>query len=59
MQAEDLTQFVENMLTILNIINNILVFSTCSGYIRLQMMPLNERLRGIVNNYLNSLGKDF
>lgn len=47
------------MLTILNMISNILVLPTCSEYIKLKKLHLSERVRGIVNSYLIGLGKDF
>lgn len=58
MQAADLTQFIENMLTILNIINNVLVFPTYCEYIQLKM-HVNGRVRGIINSYLISVRKVF
>lgn len=42
MQIADLIQFIENMLTILSIINNVFVFPTCCECIRLKKMPLTK-----------------
>ena len=40
-------------------ISHILVLPSCSEYIKLKKLHLNERVRGIVNSYLIGLGKDF
>lgn len=47
------------MLIILNIIDTIFVSPTCLEYIKLKKMSWNDRVRGIINSYLISLGKVF
>lgn len=59
MQAADLIRFIANTLTILNIINNVLVFPTYCEYIQLKKMHVNGRVRGIINSYLISVRKVF
>lgn len=59
MHAADLAQFVKNILTILNIINNVLVFSTYREHIVVKEMTLNEKVKGIIKNDLISLRKVF